>query len=112
MQEFAALYTAYHHGLPSPLPELSIQYADYAPWQRDLLEQGRLDEEIQYWSKKLTDVISPFPLPADRPRPAHRSFRGAHASTALDQVLSNELTALARRENVTIFMLLLAAFKV
>jgi amino acid adenylation domain-containing protein len=112
MQEFAALYTAYHEGLQSPLPELSIQYADYARWQRDLLEQGKFQEEIQYWSERLKNIVSPFPLPTDRPRPAHQSFRGAHASAALDPVLSGELAALARRENVTIFMVLLAAWKV
>ncbi|HXA86027.1 MAG TPA: condensation domain-containing protein, partial [Candidatus Dormibacteraeota bacterium] len=112
MQEFAALYTAYHHGLPSPLSELSIQYADYARWQRELLELGKLGEEIQYWTERLKGVVSPLPLPTDRPRPAQQSFRGAHASAALDSLLSNALSALARRENVTIFMLLLAAFKV
>jgi amino acid adenylation domain-containing protein/non-ribosomal peptide synthase protein (TIGR01720 family) len=110
LQELSVLYGAFVHGQPSPLPELAVQYADYAQWQRDWLRGERLDEQRQYWRTQLTGLAA-LELPTDFPRPALFSYRGARRSFALTSQLSKQLAALARREGVTPFMLLLAAFQ-
>src|SRR5262249_3399205 len=74
-QELNVLYAAFAKGLPSPLPELPIQYADYSRWQRKFLEGAVRDQQLEYWKKQLADLPS-LDLPADRPRPAAPSFRG------------------------------------
>src|SRR5690349_6165780 len=76
VHEFAALYTAFSSDRPSPLPELSIQYADYAQWQRAWLTGEVLAEQLTYWKKKLDGAPAVLELPGDRPRPAVQSFKG------------------------------------
>ena len=95
----------------SPLVELPIQYADFALWQREALQSERLAVQLTYWQKKLQGAPAVLELPADRPRPAVNSFRGAKRSFELSQQLTNALNELSRREGVTLFMTLLAAFK-
>jgi amino acid adenylation domain-containing protein len=109
-RELAALYAAYCNGQPSPLPDLPIQYADFAVWQRQWLQGEVLERQLAYWKRQLQD-LSMLQLPADLPRPAVQSYRGARQSAVLPKTLSTALKALSRREGVTLFMTLLAAFQ-
>jgi amino acid adenylation domain-containing protein len=112
VRELAALYTAFSASEPSPLPELQIQYADYAHWQREWLQGEVLDEQLRYWREQLADVPRLLSLPTDRPRPAVQTDHGGAHPFRLSASLTAELRALSRREGVTMFMTLLAAFKV
>ncbi|HEX6715815.1 MAG TPA: amino acid adenylation domain-containing protein, partial [Pyrinomonadaceae bacterium] len=109
VREVAALYEAFGAGRPSPLPELSVQYADYAMWQRDWLKGEVLEDHLAYWRQQLSGA-PPLELPTDRPRPAVQTFNGAAVSFALSKNLSEALGALSRRAGTTIYMTLLAAF--
>ncbi len=111
IRELAALYQAFNAGLPSPLAELPIQYADFAAWQRRWLQGETLDIQLAYWKRKLGGDRAALQLPTDRPRPAVQRFRGAHEALALGAGLSQALKAFSQQENVTLFMTLLAAFK-
>src|SRR2546425_621375 len=111
LPELAALYEAFSSGQPSPLPEMTSQYADYAHWQREWLQGEALSEHIGYWKKRLAGDLPVLELPTDRPRPAVQSFRGAMEPLALSKSLTDALKALSEREGVTLYMTLLAAFK-
>ena len=111
IREVSALYDAFQKGLSSPLPELSIQYADFAHWQRRRLAGEALEAELGYWRGRLTGLPAVLELPTDRPRPAVQRFRGAAQPVWLGPELSAELAALCRRQRVTPFMVLLAAFE-
>ena len=111
LRELAALYAAYARGGSSPLPELPIQYADYARWQRSYFQGPVLDRELAHWQQELEGAPSVLELPADRPRPAVQTYAGAQHSSLLPPDLVAALTALARREKASLFMVLLAAFK-
>src|SRR5262249_13772023 len=76
-RELAVLYRAFSAGQPSPLPELPVQYADFAMWQRSWLQGEVLEQQLAYWRKQLGGV-EPLDLPTDRPRPAEQRFHGAH----------------------------------
>ncbi len=110
VRELAALYEAYTAGRPSPLQELSIQYADFAAWQRDWLQGERLEEQLSYWRAQLSDAPQLLKLPTDRLRPPVQSYKGAHETLFLCESLSRSLKELSRREGATLFMTLLAAF--
>jgi len=112
VQEVAALYEAFSAGNPSPLPELRIQYADFASWQREWLQGEVFEKQVSYWKQRLDGMPPALPLPTDRPRPATQTFRGERHFLELSQPLTEALKALSRREGVTLFMTLLAAFKV
>jgi amino acid adenylation domain-containing protein len=105
LRELSQLYGACVAGEPSPLPPLSLHYADFAIWQRGWLAGEILDRQLAYWRRQLADV-PPLALPTDRPRPATPAYRGARWPLAV----AAELGALARRESATPFMSLLAAF--
>jgi amino acid adenylation domain-containing protein len=109
-RELAMLYRAFSAGQPSPLPELPIQYADFAVWQRNWLRGDVLKQQLDYWRQQLADV-PPLDLPTDRPRPEEQRFHGAHQSIKLPAELSAKLQALGRQEGATLFMTLLAAFQ-
>ncbi len=111
-RELSALYAAYSHNQPSPLPELPIQYVDYALWQRDRLKGESLDRQLTYWKQQLSGAPGLLELPTDLPRPAAQTYRGARQAFELDLNLCQALHELSRREGVTPFMLLLAAFQV
>src|SRR6185295_18612420 len=108
--ELAALYEAFAAGRPSPLPELPVQYADWAVWQREWLRGGVLAAEVAWWREQLAGIPE-LSLPADRPRSASRPARGGTRTASLPAGLSAELERLARREGATPFMALLAAFQ-
>ncbi|WP_445249950.1 amino acid adenylation domain-containing protein [Microcoleus sp. OTE_8_concoct_300] len=110
IQELGALYTAFASEKPSPLPALSIQYADFAKWQREWLQGEVLETQLAYWRQQLNG-ISMLNLPADRPRPAIQSYRGKRQFLQLPKQLSEALETLSQREGVTLFMTMLAAFK-
>jgi len=112
MNELGALYEAAAAGRSSPLPELPIQYADFAEWQREWLQGERLEQQLEYWRKHLAGAPPSLELPTNRPRPAVQSFNGARESFVLSRDLSVRLVELSRRENATLFMTLLAAFYV
>jgi len=111
LQELAALYEAFSIGKPSPLPELSIQYADFAIWQREWLAGDRLQTQLNYWKNQLSGAPPLLELPADRPRPPAQTYRGAKESFLIPRTLTEAIKKLSRQENVTLFMTLLAAFK-
>jgi amino acid adenylation domain-containing protein len=110
-RELWILYETYANENPSPFPELTVQYADYAVWQREWLQGEVLESQLAYWKTRL-DNIPIVNLPTDRPRPAKQSFRGARESIALSESLTAAINELSRREGVTQFMTLLAAFNV
>jgi amino acid adenylation domain-containing protein len=110
-RELAALYDAFTQGKPSSLPELPIQYADFAIWQRQWLQGETLEAQLAYWEQQLRGA-SNLSLPTDRKRPAVQTYHGARRSLGLSPALAKGLKALSRREGATLFMTLLAAFKV
>jgi natural product biosynthesis luciferase-like monooxygenase protein/amino acid adenylation domain-containing protein len=112
VREVGALYGAFSEGLGSPLPELTIQYADYAQWQREQLTSELLAEQLGYWREQLRGAPAVLGLPTDHVRPAVKSYRGARESFALSAELTAALKAMSREQGVTLFMVLLAAFKV
>jgi acyl transferase domain-containing protein len=109
--ELGALYEASAHDRPSPLPELPIQYADFAQWQRRLLQGVSLDSLLIYWKQTMAGAPLLTQLRTDRPRPSRQTFNGARQSISLSTELSQSLKALSRSEGVTFYTLLLAAFK-
>jgi amino acid adenylation domain-containing protein len=120
MREMRVLYAALSEGegggtgQPSPLPELPVQYADYAAWQRRWLGGAALEAQIAYWRGKLGDPARPVPtldLPADRPRPAVQTYRSGSVTQVLAPALTRRLASLGRREGATLFMVLLAGFQ-
>jgi amino acid adenylation domain-containing protein len=112
IREVAALYTAFAAGQPSPLPELPIQYADYAVWQRGWLQGESLDAELAFWREQLAGAPQALDLPSDHTRPPVHGFAGRHLRFTLPKSLVAQIQALARQENATLFMALLAAFQV
>nr|QEO74784.1 AMP-dependent synthetase and ligase [uncultured bacterium] len=110
LDEFLALYTAYASGDPSPLPELTRQFGDFAYWQRQWVQGDFIAEQLAYWKRQLADAPPVLSL-TDRPRPPVQNFQGAQEVFDLPATLCAELRALSRREGVTLFMALLAAFK-
>ena len=110
-RELIQLYEAFRAGRPSSLEELPIQYGDFAAWQQRSVEQGWLDRQVTYWTRQLDNIPPGCTFPADRPRPAMQSYRGAIEQVFFDRQLIGRLKTLSRRENVTLFMTLLAAFK-
>jgi amino acid adenylation domain-containing protein len=110
VREVATLYGAALAGRPSPLPELAIQYPDFAVWQRGWLQGEELASQLAYWRGALAGVPSFLDLPVDRPRPAVATQRGARVRFAFDG-LTRDVARFARRSESTLFMLLLAAFQ-
>jgi hypothetical protein len=109
--ELGRLYTAYREGRPSPLDELPFQYGDYAVWERDWLQGPALEEQLGYWRRQLRGM-KPLELPANRSRSEVQSSWGASLYMTLPPELAERIRQLSRREGVTLYMLLLAAFKV
>ncbi len=108
VEEIAALYPAALAGGGSPLPELAVQYADFAIWQREWLRGEVLDRQLGYWRERLAGAPL-LDLPTDRPRPPVQSFRGETRLGAVGPEATQALKAFARRHDATPFMVLLAA---
>ena len=111
LSELTTLYDAFSTGQPSPLSPLPIQYADYALWQRRLLEGERLETELEYWKRRLEGAPEGLELPTDRPRPAVQTNRGRIKEFGLSQELSVRLKEFSRTEGVTLFMTLLGGLE-
>lgn len=111
VRELAALYEAFSRGKPSPLPDLSIQYADYARRQREWLAGEESRQQLSYWKRQLSDAPEILELPTDRLRPSVHTFRGAREPMILPKSLSEALKELSQCEGVTLFVTLLAAFQ-
>lgn len=111
LPELNAIYEAFVAGQPSPLPEPSIQYADYACWQREWLQGDHITAQMDYWKKQLADAPTSLELPTDRPRPAVQSYRGAMRLFTFSKQLTDTLKAVGQQEGVTFYMTLVAAFQ-
>lgn len=112
VRELAALYEAFCADKPSPLPELPIQYADFAVWQRQWLQAEVLEAQLAYWKQQLGSHLPVLQLPTVRPREEVKTNRGATQSFRIPANLSKALQALSHQEGVTLFMTLLAGFQV
>ncbi|HAA31668.1 MAG TPA: condensation protein, partial [Cyanobacteria bacterium UBA8553] len=110
IQELATLYEAFSLGKPSPLPELSIQYKDFAVWQRQWLQGEILQSQLAYWKQQLSGTLPVLELSNEKPSAIVQSFQGAKQWFALPKSLTEQLKALSQRESVTLFMTLLAGF--
>ncbi|KYC42727.1 non-ribosomal peptide synthetase [Scytonema hofmannii PCC 7110] len=108
--ELSQLYAAFTQGLPNPLPELPIQYADFAFWQRQWLTGSVLERQLNYWQQQLADVPNVLELPPDKPRPPIQTFQGGAKSFVLDRDLTQRLQQLSQESDATLFMTLLAGF--
>jgi myxalamid-type nonribosomal peptide synthetase MxaA len=111
-REFAALYTAFSANKLSPLPELSLQYADFAYWQRHWLAGELLQQQSQYWQQQLQNAPSFLELPTDYARPAVMTHNGANYEFTISSELATQIKALAQRYQATLFMTLLSAYMV
>lgn len=112
IHEVAELYRAFRNCAEAELPDLAIQYADFASWQRGWLQGEVLESQLRYWRQKLSEPLPYLSVPPDHPRPLQNTFRGANFSFSLDSELSTALQERSRQEGVTLFMVLLAAFQV
>jgi amino acid adenylation domain-containing protein len=108
-RELSELYGGLVEGREVELPELPIQYADYAVWQQQWMESGGLDEQLAYWTTQLAGAPALLELPTDHARPARQSFRGETVRTMLPPELLERVSALGEREGASLFMTLLAA---
>src|SRR5207237_7035688 len=110
-RELGALYAAFSQGQPSPLPELPIQYADFAVWQQEYLRGETLQRLLEFWKNQLAGAPALLELPSDRPRPASQSYRGDVLTERFPPSLAAALKEVSRQQRGTLFMTLLAAFK-
>ena len=110
IEEFEKLYPAFCEGRPSPLPELSIQYLDYAKWHREYLQSDAAQSHLSYWKQQLRGPFSATDLPFDRPRPPAMSYRGKRMLLNLPAELLSAAQKFGVAENVTLFTILLTAF--
>jgi amino acid adenylation domain-containing protein len=111
LAELRELDAALAEGRPARVPELPIQYADFAMWQRNRLSEGELDDQVDYWRRQLAGAPTDLGLPLDRPRPARPSHDGGEYTETWPAELSTRLAALARRDGATLYMTLLAGLK-
>ena len=111
IREVATLYEAFVSGRPSPLPELPIQYGDFAIWQRERSQPELLEKQLSYWKQQLKNLPI-LQLPTDRPRPTTPTFEGAWEPVILSTTLKEALNTLSQQQGVTLFMTLVAAFKI
>jgi non-ribosomal peptide synthetase component F len=110
-REISLLYSACLNGEPCPLAPLLVQYSDYSIWQREWLQGEALEKQVNYWRQKLQG-ITPLNLPTDKPRPAIQTFDGGIETFTLPEAATSRLRHLSRTEDSTLFMTLLAVFKV
>ncbi|MBS7531083.1 amino acid adenylation domain-containing protein [Hazenella sp. IB182353] len=112
MSEFVALYRAFVNQQENPLEPLSIQYSDFAHWHNELLEEGGLDDQREFWLNRLAGELPDLNFPLDVPRPSMQSFDGDVVPLIIEGDLMNKLKAACERLNVSLYMFLLAAFNV
>ena len=110
-RDLSAIYGAFCNGEDDPLPDLKIQYADYAQWQRERMNDEQFQQQISYWREQLAGAPALLNLPTDYARPRLPNYQGHRLNISLPADLTSELRDLSRKENVTLFMLLLAAWQ-
>ncbi len=110
IQELSTLYPVFVSGQPSPLPELPIQYADFAVWQKQWLSGEVIETKLNYWRQKLAGAPPLLELPTDRPRPPVETFRGGSYAFTLSSQLTRQILSLSQTTGITLFMTLQAAF--
>ena len=110
LRELSVLYATFAQGMSTPLPELPVQYADYAVWQRRWLTGAFFEQQLRYWKSRLAG-LRPLDLPTDFARPQIRNFTTARIPVALPSPLTAALRMVGRRESATLYMVLLAAFQ-
>ena len=110
LKEFTALYNSLREKEATELPQLPIQYADFAVWQRK--QEAKYAEQLSYWQKQLSPLPPPLELPCDYPRPNIQTFRGGQVNLTLPAELTSQLQTLCKQENVTLFMMLLAGWQI
>jgi amino acid adenylation domain-containing protein len=110
-RELAAFYAAYREGRESPLPEPTVEYADYAAWQREQLRGEAMERQLAWWRERLSGAPELLELPTDHPRPAVRTNGGAREPIRVGDALARRLEVLGRSEGATPFMVLLGAFQ-
>lgn len=111
-KELTTIYEAFVAGNPYVLPQLPVQYADYTVWQREWLKEEAQNKLLSYWKKQLNNAPTHLELPTDRPRPSNQTFHGDVYSIFLSENLSYQLKKISKEEGVTLFMTMLAAFKI
>jgi len=112
IQDWQHAYTAFAQGKKPSLPPLTIQYTDYAAWQRNWLQGEVLQQQVDYWMKQLSGIPELLELPTDKPRPPKQSYQGTRYVHQLSATLTKSITALSQQHGVTVFMTLLASFSV
>jgi polyketide synthase PksJ len=112
LEELGFYYEAFLNGSAQDLPDLEIQYVDYALWQSEKAQKGHLENQIQYWKKQLGGDLPVLDLPTDKPRPSVQTYIGKKITSALSEELLEKLKSYAGKENATLFMVLFAAFNV
>ncbi|MFV0126202.1 amino acid adenylation domain-containing protein [Streptomyces sp. HMX112] len=112
LRELSVLYRAFDEGAPSPLPDLPVQYGDFAVWQQEWLTEDFLRPQSEYWQDRLAGAPAALELPTDRPRPAVPTGRGATVDVEIPPDVAERLRALSRDQGVTLYMTLLGAFQV
>ncbi|MFM6012960.1 MAG: condensation domain-containing protein, partial [Dolichospermum sp.] len=110
LEELSTLYAAYLAGNKSPLPDLQIQYADYAIWQKQKFTSQIREKQLNYWQQQLTDIPPLLELPTDKPRPPIQSFSGGIWEFSINSNLSQKIRTLTQQSDATLFMTMLAAF--
>jgi amino acid adenylation domain-containing protein len=110
IRDWQHAYTAFAQGEQPSLPPLSIQYSDYAAWQRDWLQGDVLQQQVDYWHEQLKGAPELLELPTDKPRPHQQSYQGAYYAHSLSATLTKKVTALSQQQGVSLFMTLLSTF--
>ncbi|KAF0243868.1 MAG: non-ribosomal peptide synthase/amino acid adenylation enzyme, partial [bacterium] len=111
LEEMCSFYQSFISGQPSSFKPLSIQYLDYALWQRDRLSGEVLEKEFKYWEKKLSGIKPLHSLPIDKPRPTNQTHYGRQQQIVVSKEISQKVVSLSKKANVTLFMTMLASFK-
>ncbi|MBP0020803.1 MAG: amino acid adenylation domain-containing protein [Cyanobacteria bacterium SBLK] len=112
LRELTTLYKAFSSGKPSPLPEPTLQFADFARWQRQWVQGDGAKQQLLYWQKKLSGSLPLLELPCDRPRPTEQTYQGSSLRTELPVSLCESLRKLSRQTEKTLFMTMFAAFSI
>jgi amino acid adenylation domain-containing protein len=110
LEELAANYAAFSNDISLQLPQLPVQYADYAIWQREWLQGEMLEKQVGFWKQELTGAVTALDFPTDRPRPAMQTFAGAIKTLTLDKATRQALEQFSQQNGLTLFMSLAAAF--
>jgi len=110
--ELSTFYEAFRENKQPVVAELQVQYGMYAGWQRKLVEEGKLDQQIQYWKQTLKDAPAELEIPADRSRPKTQTYKGDKYYFSIEEKLYSELLTLCRQQQCSLFMVLTAIYKV